>query len=195
MSSRLTAADTDWRAQNNQLMEVARRSGVDDGVRLLWEMEAAGTVKTQNFNQMISCFTARRRFEDAFDLAMKASDRNMVNIVTYRRLMKHCAVTGNGQGAKRVWHAMNDNGIEGDMFVYAELMGALVRSNDLAAAQKVIASLLENGTKPHIVLYNTLLKGVAKKSDVGKAFEILNQIARNGVWADETVRGFFVSCS
>lgn len=180
------ASESDWRSQNGQLTSAARRNGVDAAVSLLSEMTAAGTAMTQNYNQVISLLIAQRRFEDAFKLAMDAADRGLSNIVTFRPLMKHCCGMGNGKGAKRVWRVMCDLGIEGDMFVYAELMGALVRAQDLAAADNVISSLTDAGMKPHIVLYNTLLKGVAKKADVRKAFAVLGQLTEIGVRPDET---------
>lgn len=91
---------------------------------------------------------------------------------------------------------MTRNGIEGDMFLYAELMGALVRAQDMTAAQRVVTTLNNSGRRPHIVLYNTLLKGYAKQANVKKGFETIRIIEESGIKPDETVRinvAWFVS--
>ncbi len=180
--------EIDWRRQNSALTSVAKRDGVDAAVTLLSEIADEGLAAPQNFNQVVSLLVTKRKFEEGFRLALEAGNRGLANIITFRPLMKHCCTTGNGKGAKRIWRAMIDLGIEGDMFIYAELMGALVRAQDLTSAQKVISDLLDAGRTPHIVLYNTLLKGFAKRANVRKAFEILRTIEESGIRPDETVR-------
>lgn len=178
----------DWRRQNNALTATAKRDGIDAALALLSEIADEGLAASQNFNQLVSLLVTQRRFEDGFHLALEAGERGLANIISFRPLMKHCCMTGNGKGAKRVWKAMKSFNIEPDMFVHAELMGALVRAQDLSSAQSVLTELLDAGKTPHIVLYNTLLKGYAKKANVRKAFSILKEIDEYGIRPDETVR-------
>lgn len=176
-----------WRRQNTTLVNVAQRDGIDAAVEMLWSLSRDGIAVTQNFNQVVSLLASRGRFEDGLGLAEEAGRRGMANIITFRPLMKRCCSYGDGRGAKRVWRAMSQYGIDGDMFLYAELMGALVRSQDMASAHKVVNSLQDAGRRPHVVLYNTLLKGYAKKADVVQAFEVIRTIEECGVRPDETV--------
>lgn len=176
-----------WRRQNANLVDAAQRDGVDAAVEMLWSMSKEGVAVTQNFNQVVSLLAAKGRFEDGMGLAEEAGRRGLANIITFRPLMKRCCSNGDGRGAKRVWKAMSVNGIDGDMFLYAELMGALVRAQDMSSAQKVVNSLQEAGRRPHIVLYNTLLKGYAKKADIQQAFEVIDTIETCGIRPDETV--------
>jgi pentatricopeptide repeat protein len=175
-----------WRRQNAVLVDEARRNGVDAAITLLWEFSEQGRAASQNFNQVVSLLAADGRLQDGLDLALEAGRRNIANIITFRPLMKLCCASGDGRAAKRVWRAMVDCGVEGDMFLYAELMGALVRSQDTLSAERVLQSLHESGRRPHIVLFNTLLKGVAKQANVQQAFSVLDSIIEAGVRPDET---------
>lgn len=177
-----------WKRQNASLVAVAKKDGLDAAVEMLWGFEGAGRACSQNFNQVVSLLASSDRFDQGLELAIEAGRRGLANIITFRPLMKYCCANGDGKGAKQVWRAMVDTGVDGDMFVYAELMGALVRAQDLVSAQKVLTMLHEAGRKPHIVLYNTLLKGFAKKANVRKAFEILRKIEQSAIRPDETVR-------
>lgn len=179
--------DQEWRRQNAILVDAAQRDGVDAAVEMLWSLSRDGIAVTQNFNQVVSLLAARGRFEDGIELAEEAGRRGLANIITFRPLMKRCCSQGDGRGAKRVWRTMSQCGIDGDMFLYAELMGALVRSQDMISAQKVVNSLHEAGRRPHVVLYNTLLKGYAKRADVKRAFETMQRIEDSGIRPDETV--------
>lgn len=179
--------DQKWRRHNAQLVTEFERNGTDGAVRLLWQLCKDGLAVTQNFNQVVSLLASNGRFDDGLQLAIDAAKRGLANIITFRPLMKRCCSKGDGKGAKKVWKAMTQFDINGDMFLYAELMGALVRSQDLVSAQKVVDSLNQNGKRPHIVLYNTLLKGYAKRANVRKGFQILNTIEQIGVRPDETV--------
>lgn len=180
-------AEQAWRKQNATLVTEAKRNGVDSAVEMLWSFSQDGTAVTQNFNQVVSLLASRDRFEDGLELAADAGRRGVANIITFRPLMKWCCSNGDGRGAKRVWKSMSQYGIEGDMFLYAELMGALVRAQDMISAQKVVTSLHESGRRPHVVLYNTLLKGYAKRADVKRGFEIMKTIEESGIRPDETV--------
>jgi pentatricopeptide repeat protein len=175
-----------WRRQNAVLVEEARQNGVDAAITLLWEISEQGRAASQNFNQVVSLLASDGRLQDGLDLALEAGRRNFANIITFRPLMKLCCASGDGRAAKRVWRAMVDCGVEGDMFLYAELMGALVRSQDTVSAERVLQSLNESGKRPHIVLFNTLLKGVAKQANVQQAFNVLDSIIEAGVRPDET---------
>jgi pentatricopeptide repeat protein len=175
-----------WRRQNSTLVENARRSGVDAAVDMLWDMSEQGHAVSQNFNQVVSLLAADGRLEDGLELALEAGKRDFANIITFRPLMKLCCSSGDGRAAKRVWRTMVECGVDGDMFLYAELMGALVRSQDLVAAERVLESLQESGRRPHIVLYNTLLKGMAKQANVPQAFDVLDRLVASGVKPDET---------
>ena len=168
------------------LVKEMRANGPDGVISMLREMEASGIASSQNYNQVVGLLLADKQFDDAFDLAMEAGNLDKASIVTFRPLMKYCCSTGNARVAKRVWRAMSHFGIDADQFVYAELMGALVRAQDLTAAKKVIAALTGSGMRPHIVLYNTLLKGYAKAADVRGAFNTLDQLVEYGVKPDET---------
>lgn len=161
---------------------------------MLWSLSQNGTAVTQNFNQVVSLLSSKDRFEDGFELAEEAGRRGLANIITFRPLMKRCCALGDGRAAKRVWKAMTNCGIDGDMFLYAELMGALVRSQDMATAQRVLDTLYESGRRPHIVLYNTLLKGFAKRANVRKGFDIFQTIEESGIKPDETVSIVFHIC-
>jgi pentatricopeptide repeat protein len=175
-----------WRRQNAVLVEEARRHGVDAALEMLWEISEQDRAASQNFNQVVSLLAADGRLQDGLDLALEAGKREFANIITFRPLMKLCCSSGDGRAAKRVWRAMVDCGVEGDMFLYAELMGALVRSQDTVSAERVLQSLHESGRRPHIVLYNTLLKGIAKQAKVQHAFDVLDSIIEAGVKPDET---------
>lgn len=177
-----------WRRQNANLVSESQRNGLDSAIEMLWSMSKDGVAVTQNFNQVVSLLAAQHRFEDGLDLAAEAAKRRLANIITFRPLMKYCCACGDGNSAKRVWRVMIQHGISGDMFLYAELMGALVRAQDMVSAQRIVDSLLESGRKPHIVLYNTLLKGYAKKANVSKGFEVIRTIENARIRPDETVR-------
>lgn len=181
-------SELDWRRQNATLVTEAKRNGVDAAVEMLWSLSQDGTAVTQNFNQVVSLLASRGRLEDGIELACEAGRRGVANIITFRPLMKWCCAHGDGRSAKRVWKSMSQYAIDGDMFLYAELMGALVRSQDMVSAQKVVTSLHESGRRPHIVLYNTLLKGYAKRANVKRGFEIMKTIDEAGIKPDETVR-------
>lgn len=176
-----------WRKQNATLVTEAKRNGVDAAVEMLWSFSQDGTAVTQNFNQVVSLLASRGRLEDGLELASEAGRRGVANIITFRPLMKWCCSNGDGRGAKRVWKTMNQYSIDGDMFLYAELMGALVRAQDMVSAQKVVTSIHESGRRPHVVLYNTLLKGYAKRADVKRGFEVMKTIEESGIRPDETV--------
>lgn len=175
-----------WRRLNAALVEEARQFGVDGAVDLLSEIDADGRAVSQNFNQVVSLLAADGRLEDGLSLALEAGKREFANIITFRPLMKLCCSSGDGRSAKRVWRAMVECGVDGDMFLYAEFMGALVRSQDLVAAERVLDSLHESGRRPHVVLYNTLLKGHAKQANVRQAFDVLDRLVSAGVNPDET---------
>lgn len=175
-----------WRKQNANLVTEAQQNGLDSAMELLWSLTNDGTAVTQNFNQVVSLLAGKGRFDDGLQLADDAGRRGLANIITFRPLMKRCCAHGDGRGAKRVWKSMSRWGIEGDMFLYAELMGALVRSQDMTSAQRVLTSLHESGRRPHIVLYNTLLKGYARRANVRRGFEILNTIEEAEIKPDET---------
>ena len=185
-------SDGEWRRQNSELVLEAEENGVDSSVEMLRSMTRRGNVHVQNFNQVVSLLVSKKRFEDAFRLALEAGQRGMVNTLTFRPLMKNCCANGNGHSAKRVWKAMTEFGVEGDMFLYAELMGALVRSQDMGTAHHVIELLQKSGRRPHVVLYNTLLKGYAKRADVKGGFEVLRTIEDVGIKPDETVCLYFL---
>lgn len=176
-----------WRKQNASLVAEAKRHGVDAAVELLWNLTQDGTAVTQNFNQVVSLLASRARFDDGLELAREAARRGVANIITFRPLMKFCCARGDARSAKKVWRAMAQYGIDGDMFLYAELMGALVRAQDMASAERVLSSLHESDRRPHIILYNTLLKGYAKRANVRKGFEIIKVIEEAGIRPDETV--------
>lgn len=178
--------DLTWRKRNASLVSEANANGIDSAIEMLWSLNQDGQAVTQNFNQVVSLLASKGRFEDGLELAEEAGRRGIANIITFRPLMKRCCTIGDGKGAKRVWKAMSEYKVEGDMFLYAELMGALVRSQDMSAAHRVLSSLHESGRKPHIVLYNTLLKGYAKRANVKRAFEILETIEQAGIRPDET---------
>lgn len=175
-----------WRQQNTALVDMAKAHGVDAAIDLLWDYVDKGEAYSQNFNQAVSLLASDHRVDEGLELAIETGRRGFANIITFRPLMKVCCATGDGRTAKRIWRHMVDYGIDGDMFLYAELMGALVRSQDLKAAERVLDSLHESGKRPHIVLYNTLLKGVAKLADVELAFETLDRLVAFNVSPDET---------
>lgn len=175
-----------WRQQNATLVTEAQRNGVDSAVEMLWSLSKDGEAVTQNFNQVVSLLASCDRFEDGLSLAGEAARRGFANIITFRPLMKQCCSLGDGRGAKRVWKVMSKWGIDGDMFLYAELMGALVRSQDMVTAERILSTLLQSGQKPHIVLFNTLMKEHARKADVHRAFATLRTIEQAGVQPDET---------
>lgn len=181
-----TSGDASWRARNATLVKEMRVNGPDGVLALLREMQTSGAASTQNFNQVVGLLLQDKQFDDAFELAVEAGNLEKANLATFRPLMKYCCSAGNSRMAKRVWRAMAHYGIDGDQFVFAELMGALVRAQDLTAARKVISALRRDGLRPHIVLYNTLLKGYAKTADVQSAFETLEELVRGGVKPDET---------
>lgn len=185
------AADVDdsnasWRKRNASLVLEAERNGVDSAVKMLWSLCQNGLAETQNFNQVVSLLAANDKLDDGLALADEAAQRGLANIITYRPLMKWCCSNGDGRSAKRVWKAMNRWNIDGDMFLLAELMGALVRSRDMDTALRVIVSIHQSGRVPHIVLYNTLMKGYARESDVRSAFALLRNIEQSGIEPDET---------
>lgn len=184
----LAYEDLDWRRQNANLVSESQRNGIDSAIKMLWSMSKDGVAVTQNFNQVVSLLASHNRFEDGLELAAEAARRGLANIITFRPLMKYCCSSGDGSSAKRVWRVMSQYNINGDMFLYAELMGALVRAQDMVSAQRVVDSLLESGRKPHIVLYNTLLKGYAKKANVNRGFEVLRTVEDARIRPDETVR-------
>ena len=186
-------SDQTWRRNNAALVSAAERSGLDSAIALLQNLCQNGSVATQNFNQVVSLLAHNGRFEDGMELADQAARRGLANIITFRPLMKRCCAEGDGRGAKKVWKVMTKYGIDGDMFLFAELTGALVRSQDMLAAEKIVTTLLDSGRRPHIVLYNTLLKGYAKQANVKKAFHTLKIIEETGVRPDETVCVDFVS--
>lgn len=195
--NRMGAEEMDWRRQNANLVSEAQRNGVESAVEMLWGYTEDGCAVSQNFNQVVSLLASCNHFEQGLELAIEAGRRGFANIITFRPLMKCCCAHGNGRGAKRVWKAMVEYGVDGDMFLYAELMGALVRAQDMISAHKVLTSLHNSGRRPHIVLYNTLLKGYAKKANVRKAFDILKKIDQAGIRPDETVRAslsFLLRC-
>lgn len=175
-----------WRQQNAMLVAEAQRNGVDAAIDMLWTMSRDGDAVTQNFNQVVSLLASRGRFEDGLDLADQAGQRRMANIITFRPLMKLCCTLGDGRGAKRVWKVMSKWHIDGDMFLYAELMGALVRSQDMGSAYRILDSLIDAGRQPHIILYNTLMKEFARRADVESGFETLATIEKAGIQPDET---------
>lgn len=179
--------ERDWRRQNASLVSIAQRDGVDAALDALWSLMQNGKAVTQNFNQVVSLLASKGRFEDGLALAAEATRLGLANIITFRPLMKRCCAHGDGRGAKRVWKVMSTCGIEGDMFLYAELMGALVRAQDIASAHRVLDSLHESGRRPHIVLYNTILKGYAKRANVRRGFEIMQTIEDSEIKPDETV--------
>lgn len=178
--------DQSWRQQNATLVTEAQRNGVDSAVEMLWSLSQDGEAVTQNFNQVVSLLASHNRFEDGLSLADEAGRRGLANIITFRPLMKHCCSRGDGIGAKRVWKAMARWNVEGDMFLYAELMGALVRSQDMPSAQRILTSLQRSGRQPHIILYNTLMKEFARKADVRAGFDTLKTIEEAGIKPDET---------
>ncbi|KAI0559147.1 hypothetical protein FGB62_166g036 [Gracilaria domingensis] len=180
------ASERTWRRQNSFLVHQARANGVDAAIEVLWRMTRDGKAVTQNYNQVISLLAAEDRFSDGLALADEAGKRGMANIITFRPLMKYCCTNGHGKSAKRVWNTMARHCIDGDMFLFAELMGALVRCEDLASAQKVLDSLVDTGRRPHIVLYNTLMKGFARKADIRRGFELFRAIENSSVKPDET---------
>lgn len=175
-----------WRRQNSSLVSEANRNGVDAAVEMLWSFSQDGMAVTQNFNQVVSLLAKKGRFEDGLALADEAGRLGLANIITFRPLMKRCCAMGDGRGAKRVWKVMSRWEVDGDMFLYAELMGALVRSQDLVSAQRVLTSLHDSGRRPHVVLYNTLMKGYARKANVRRGFEIFKRIEDAGIKPDET---------
>lgn len=175
-----------WRKRNTSLVMEAETNGVDSAVKLLWSLCQNGLAETQNFNQVVSLLASNDRLDDGLALADEAAQRGLANIITYRPLMKWCCSHGDGRSAKRVWKAMNRWNIDGDMFLLAELMGALVRSRDMDTALRVIVSIHQSGRVPHIVLYNTLMKGYAREADVRSAFALLKNIEQNGIEPDET---------
>lgn len=185
---RKASSNAEWRQMNSALVSEAKRNGAESMLRMFRQLldSESETVVSQNFNQCISILVSSKRFSQAFNLATEAGERSLANIVTFRPLMKHCCAMGDGASAKKVWRLMSHYGVTGDMFVYAELMGALVRSQDLPSARKVITALTNTGIRPHIVLYNTLLKGYAKTADVRAAFDTLDQLESEGVNPDET---------
>lgn len=176
-----------WRTHNTSLVKKAQTHGLDAAIELLWRLSADGQAATQNFNQVVSLLANHNRFDDGLALADEAGRRDMTNIITFRPLMKYCCANGDGLGAKKVWKTMARHGVCGDMFLYAELMGALVRSQELMSAHKVLNSLLDAGRRPHVVLYNTLMKGYAKTADIKRGFDTLKMIENANVRPDETV--------
>lgn len=186
MSENDNDPNASWRRRNASLVQEAEANGVDSAVKMLWSLCQHGNAETQNFNQVVSLLAQNNRLEDGLALANEAAKKGLANIITYRPLMKWCCSNGDGRAAKRVWKAMNRWNIDGDMFLLAELMGALVRSRDMDSALRVISSIHESGRVPHIVLYNTLMKGYARESDVQNAFSVLRTIEKNGIEPDET---------
>ena len=184
--------DEEWKRLNGKLSKLAEKEGTEAAISLLRNEANAGRAVCQNYNQIVTLLAADDQLDRGMEMAVEAGARGLANILTFRALMKKCCMEGDGPGAKRVWKAMVDCGVEGDMFLYAELMGALVRAHDLITAQRVITSLRQSGKRPHIVLYNTLLKGFAKKANVKKAFDVLRTIEQEGIAPDETVR--CISC-
>lgn len=180
--------ETTWRRNNAAIVDTAEKSGLGSAITMLHALCQKGDVATQNFNQVVSLLANKGRFEDGLELAEEAARRGLANIITFRPLMKRCCAQGDGKAAKRVWKVMTRHGIDGDMFLYAELMGALVRAQDMQAAQKIVATLVESGRRPHIVLYNTLLKGYARRANVKRGFATLKTIEEAGIKPDETVR-------
>lgn len=178
--------DQYWRKQNAVLVSEAKRNGVDSAIEMLWRLNRDGEVVTQNFNQVVSLLAGNGRFEDGLKLAEEASEKGLSNIITFRPLMKLCCSLGDGNGSKRVYKCMSKYNIEGDMFIYAELMGALVRSQDMASANFILKSLKDNGKQPHIILYNTLMKEFARRADVKSGFKTLETIELNDIKPDET---------
>lgn len=186
-SNRLALSEKRWRSQNAFLVNEAEKHGVDAAIEVLWRMTKDGEAVTQNYNQVVSLLANHHRLDEGLALAEEAGKRGMANIITFRPLMKYCCAHGDGKAAKRVWNTMARYGIDGDMFLYAELMGALVRSQDLMSAHKVLNSLLDSGRRPHIVLYNTLMKGYARKADIKRGFDVFRMIENSNVKPDETV--------
>lgn len=186
-SNRLAASERRWRSQNAFLVSEAEKHGVNAAIEILWRMTKDGEAVTQNYNQVVSLLASEDRLNEGLALADEAGKRGIANIITFRPLMKHCCAKGDGKAAKRVWNTMARHGVDGDMFLYAELMGALVRSQDLMSAHKVLNSLLDSGRRPHIVLYNTLMKGYARKADIKRGFDVFRMIENSSVKPDETV--------
>jgi hypothetical protein len=52
-------------------------------------------------------------------------------------LMKLWCTSGDGRAAKDVWKATVGRGVEGDMLLYGELAGALLRSQDTISSERV----------------------------------------------------------
>jgi hypothetical protein len=90
-------------------------------------------------------------------------------------LMKLWCSSGDGRAANDERKATMGRGVDGDILLYGELTGVLVRSQDKTPSGRVLQSLHESGWRRHSVLCNTL-NGTAEYAAMQHASDVLNTI-------------------
>jgi pentatricopeptide repeat protein len=85
--------------------------------KMLWERSVPENdrVASQNFDQADSLLAEDCRMREGLDLALEAGKLEFAESITLLPLMKLCCSSGDGGAVKRVWRAMVDCGLEGDM--------------------------------------------------------------------------------
>lgn len=117
----------------------------------LWRLNQYGSAITETFRQVISLLASDNRFEYGLSPANEADRSSLGNIITFCPLMKRCCSRGDGRAENRVWRAMARWKVSEDMFLCAEIMGALKRPPHMVSEQRVPESLHDSDRQPHFL--------------------------------------------
>lgn len=113
-------------------------------------------------------------------LAKKLLDSAPSDVAKHITMMRNCAAEGNLQGAKSVFDALKNSGVDLNSVIYNTMLDACVECRDLKAAEAWMEQTKQAGMAD-VVSFNTLIKAHLMNDNFDKARSVMEEMKKEGL--------------
>ncbi|CAE8635959.1 unnamed protein product [Polarella glacialis] len=114
------------------------------------------------------------------DLAQKFLQASPTDVAKHITMIRNCALAGDLEGAKSVFHSLKSGGSELNSVVYNTVLDACVECHKLKDAEAWMAQMIEDGFVD-VVSFNTLIKAHLQNENFDKARSLMEEMKGRGL--------------
>ncbi|CAH2076766.1 unnamed protein product [Thlaspi arvense] len=112
---------------------------------------------------------------------------------TFNMLMSVCASSQDIEGARRVLHLVQENGMMADCKLYTTLISSCAKSGKVDSMFEVFHQMTSSGVEPNLHTFGALIDGCARAGQVAKAFGAYGILRSKNVKPDRVVFNALIS--
>jgi len=114
------------------------------------------------------------------ELAQKFLQASPTDVAKHITMIRNCALAGDLEGAKSVFHSLKSGGSELNSVVYNTVLDACVECHKLKDAEAWMAQMMEDGFVD-VVSFNTLIKAHLQNENFDKARSLMEEMKGRGL--------------